>query len=241
MKIDIWSDVICPFCYIGKRKLEAALEQSGIEADIEWHSFELDPAAPRSFGAPLPEVLQKMYGFTYGQAIGMLMHEELEARRMGLDFQWRSAKPGNTFDAHRLIHLAKQHEQQGMGGKLKERLLRAYFSEGQDIGDQLVLRCLAIEMGLDAGEVDAVLAGERFGDAVRADEEEAKQRGISGVPYYLINGQVSLPGMRKVEEFVRVLRDQEAMIAPRATSSEAEGGTAAAAGMCKDGFCEIQR
>ena len=233
MKIDIWSDVICPFCYIGKRKLEVALEETGIEAAIEWHSFELDPAAPRSFGEALPEVLQKMYGFTREQALGMLMHEELEARRMGLDFQWRSAKPGNTFDAHRLIHLAKQHEQQGMGGKLKERLLLAYFTEGQDIGDQQVLRGLALEVGLGAEEVDAVLASDRFESEVRADEEEARQRGIKGVPYYVINGQATVPGARDVAEFVRVLRDQQAVIAPQAGSDDAA--------MCKDGFCEIQR
>lgn len=238
MKIDIWSDVICPFCYIGKRRLELALEQTGINAVIEWRSFELDPAAPRSFGAPLPEVLQKLYGFSKDQALGMLMHEELDARRIGLNFQWRIAKPGNTFDAHRLVHLAKHHDS---GDKVKERLFRAYFTEGQDVGDQQVLRTLAIEMGLAAEEVDTVLASDRFDVEVRADEEEAKQRGISSVPYYLINGQVTLPGARRVEEFVQVLRDQQALITPQTTSDGAQdSGASAEAGMCKDGVCAVR-
>lgn len=237
MKIDIWSDIICPFCYIGKRKLELALEQTGIDAVIEWRSFELDPAAPRSFGAPLPDVLQKMYGFNKSQAIGMLMHEELDARRVGLDFQWRIAKPGNTFDAHRLVHLAKQH---GIGGEVKERFFRAFFTEGQDIGDQQILRALAIEAGLVAEEVDAVLAGDRFTDEVRADEQAAKEREISGVPYYLINGQVALPGARRVEEFVQVLREQQAQLTPQSTSGEPQDSASAEAGMCKDGVCAIR-
>ena len=237
MKIDIWSDIICPFCYIGKRKLELALEQTGIDAVIEWRSFELDPAAPRSFGAALPDVLQKMYGFSKDQAVGMLMHEEMEARRIGLDFQWRIAKPGNTFDAHRLLHLAKQHD---IGGEVKERLFRAYFTEGQDVGDQQVLRALALEMGLEAEEVDAVLAGDRFTDAVRADEQEAKERGISGVPYYLINGKTAVPGARRVEEFVQVLREEQAQLAPQPASGEQQDNAAPEAGVCKDGVCAIR-
>jgi len=151
MKIDIWSDVICPFCTIGKRKLELALAQTGINADIEWHSFELNPHAPPSYGMPLPGVLHTLYGMDEDYALGVLAHEEAATRAVGLEFRWRDAKPGNTFDAHRLLHLGKSV---GLGGVVKDRFLRAYFSEGQEIGNPAVLRVLAQEAGLVVVEVD---------------------------------------------------------------------------------------
>lgn len=237
MKIDIWSDVICPFCYIGKRKLEAALEQTGITAQIEWHSFELNPSAPRSYGMPLPDVMDHLYGFGRQRALGILNHEEQEARRMGLDFQWRIAKPGNTFDAHRLIHLVR-HD--GIGDKVKERFLRAYFTEGQEIGDRQVLHALALETGLAAADVDAVLASDRFADEVRADERQAAELGIRGVPYFVIDGQVSVSGARDVEEFVRVLREQEPIASDAASDTEPDTASDGAA-MCGDGFCEVRK
>lgn len=237
MKIDIWSDVICPFCYIGKRKLEAALEQTGITAQTEWHGFELNPSAPRSYGMPLPDVMDYLYGFGRQRALGILNHEEQEARRMGLDFQWRIAKPGNTFDAHRLIHLAK-HD--GIGDKVKERFLRAYFTEGQEIGDRQVLRALALETGLAAADVDAVLASDRFADEVRADERQAAELGIRGVPYFVIDGQISVSGARDVEEFVRVLREQEPIASDAASDTEPDTASDGAA-KCGDGFCEVRK
>lgn len=227
MKIDVWSDVICPFCYIGKRKLELALEKTGIQAEVEWHSFELNPGAPRSYGVPLPDMLSRVYGLGPTQALAVLEHEEREAARVGLDFQWRIAKPGNTFDAHRLLHLAKSR---GIGGQAEERFFRGYFTEGQDIGDGEVLRRLAVEVGLPPDEVDAVLSTGRFAAEVRADEQRANELGIRGVPYFVINDTTTISGARDVEEFARVLREQ----------ADWEGDAALqGVGMCTDGFCEF--
>lgn len=206
MKIDIWSDVICPFCTIGKRKLELALAQTGINADIEWHSFELNPHAPPSYGMPLPGVLRTLYGMDEEYALGVLAHEAAAARAVGLEFRWRDAKPGNTFDAHRLLHLGKSV---GLGGAVKERFLRAYFSEGQAIGDPAVLRVLAQEAGLEAAAIDEVLASDLYADAVRADERRAAELGIRGVPYFLIDGQMAIAGAQDVTEFVRVLQARQ--------------------------------
>ena len=206
MKIDIWSDVICPFCTIGKRKLELALAQTGINADIEWHSFELNPHAPPSYGMPLPGVLHTLYGMDEDYALGVLAHEEAAARAVGLEFRWRDAKPGNTFDAHRLLHLGKSV---GLGGVVKDRFLRAYFSEGQEIGNPAVLRVLAQEAGLEAAAIDEVLASDLYADAVRADERRAAELGIRGVPYFLIDGQVAIAGAQDVTEFIRVLQARQ--------------------------------
>lgn len=206
MKIDIWSDVICPFCTIGKRKLELALAQTGINADIEWHSFELNPHAPPSYGMPLPGVLHTLYGMDEDYALGVLAHEEAAARAVGLEFRWRDAKPGNTFDVHRLLHLGKSV---GLGGVVKDRFLRAYFSEGQEIGNPAVLRVLAQEAGLEAAAIDEVLASDLYADAVRADERRAAELGIRGVPYFLIDGQMAIAGAQDVTEFVRVLQARQ--------------------------------
>lgn len=206
MKIDIWSDVICPFCTIGKRKLELALAQTGINADIEWHSFELNPHAPPSYGMPLPGVLHTLYGMDEDYALGVLAHEEAAARAVGLEFRWRDAKPGNTFDAHRLLHLGKSV---GLGGVVKDCFLRAYFSEGQEIGNPAVLRVLAQEAGLEAAAIDEVLASDLYADAVRADERRAAELGIRGVPYFLIDGQMAIAGAQDVAEFVRVLQARQ--------------------------------
>ena len=223
MRIDIWSDIICPFCYIGKRKLELALAQTGIEADIHWHSFELNPNAPQTYGMPLQGVLNALYGMGEQQALAVLNHEEQAAREVGLDFQWRIAKPGNTFNAHRLLHLARN---MGLGLQAKERFLRAYFSEGQDIGDKAVLRALAIDVGLNPAEVDDVLDTDRFDRAVRADEQQAQQLGIQGVPYFLIDGEAVISGAREVEEFVRVLTLQQEKAKARTQAGAAEENAA---------------
>ncbi len=223
MNIDIWSDVICPFCYIGKRKLELALEDTGTDATIIWHSFELNPDAPPSYGLPLPDAMSRLYGLGDERALQVLQHEEEEARNVGLDFQWRIAKPGNTFNAHRMIHYGKSV---GMGDVVKERFLRAYFSEGQEIGDPGVVRALAVETGLDVAAVDRVIMSDEFGPAVREDERTAAALGIRGVPYFIINGQVAISGAQPVEQFVRVLKDQQASVP--------DGD------ICADGVCEVK-
>lgn len=227
MKIDIWSDVICPFCYIGKRKLEIALEQTGITAEIHWHSFELNPSAPVSYGVPLQDVISRMYGLSPSHALGILHHEEQEAARVGLDFQWKNAKPGNTFNAHRLIHLAAS---KGLGTQAKEHFLHAYFTLGMEIGNPEVLRQLAVEIGLSLDEIDAVLSSNQFADDVRADEKLAAIKGIHGVPYFIINNQAQISGAREISDFVQVLLDQNKRV-----STEENFLT------CEDGFCQVAK
>lgn len=228
MKIEIWSDIICPFCYIGKRKLEIALAKTGIQADIEWHSFELNPNAPQSYGVPLPEMLNMMYGFSPERALSVLEYEQQTAESVGLDFQWQISKPGNTFNAHRLIHLGNSLS---IGDQVKERFLKAYFTEGEEIGNPEVLRRLAIDIGLPEALVDGVLSTNQFSDAVRADEKEAAIIGIRGVPYFLINGDVAIAGAQEIDEFVRVLTEQnEAAINKEKTTLNGA--------QCQDGICQ---
>lgn len=226
MKIDVWSDVICPFCYIGKRRLELALEQTGVDAEIVWHSFELNPAAPASYGTTLPEVMSRAYGASLPQALAVLAHEEEQANSVGLDFQWRSARPGNTFTAHRVLHLAKAH---GRGGEAEERFFRAYFSEGEEIGSPDVVRRLALEIGLDAAEVDEVLAGDGYAREVRADEQRAADLGVRGVPFFVVNDAATVSGAQSVEHFAQVLREEAA----RVRSAPSDGA------LCHDGVCEL--
>ncbi|WP_436897652.1 DsbA family oxidoreductase [Acinetobacter gyllenbergii] len=226
MKIDIWSDVICPFCYIGKRKLEIALEQTGIAAEIHWHSFELNPSAPESYGIPLQDVMSRMYGLSPNRALGILHHEEQEAARVGLDFQWEKAKPGNTFNVHRLIHLASS---KGIGTQAKEYFLHAYFTLGLEIGNPEVLRQLATEIGLARDDIEAVLGSNQFSDEVRADEKLAASKGIHGVPYFIINDQTEISGAREISDFVKALIEQN----NRLVSTEENSLT------CNDGFCQV--
>lgn len=227
MRIDVWSDVICPFCFIGKRKLELALAETGIRADVDWHSFELRPGIPRSFGQPLPVVMSTMYGVSVAQVLGVLTHEQHAAEHVGLEFNWRDAKPGNTFDAHRLIHLGKS---QGRGDQVNERLMRAYFTDGEEIGEPEVLRRLAVEAGLDGDTVESVLGSDAFAADVRADQRRAGELGIRGVPHFVINGRSVISGARDVAVFVDALHAESAT----ATPTDSTGGP-----VCADGFCQV--
>lgn len=202
LTIDIWSDVICPFCYIGKRRLEMALARTEIEADIEWHSFELNPDAPLDYRLSLQSVLMRMYGMGEEQVLAVLHHEEETARSVGLDFAWQKARPSNTFDAHRLLHLAKE---KGLANEAKERFFRAYFTEGALMSDKQTLQDLALEIGLPKDEVESVLNSDRFGDDVRYDERMAGQLGIRGVPYFIINDDQVISGAQDLGTFMAAL------------------------------------
>lgn len=227
MKIEIWSDVICPFCYIGKRKLELALEQVGATAAIEWHSFELNPHAPASYGFQLPVLLQRMYGMPEQRAIGVLNFEKEEAAAVGLTFNWEQAQPGNTFLAHRMIHLAKEH---GLGDQAKEAYLKAYFSDGREIGNPSVVADIAVAVGLPQAEVDSVLNSDRFAAQVRADQAQAQALGIRGVPYFVINGKTVISGAVAIEQFVATLK--QAMASEAASNLDGDS--------CADGICAVK-
>jgi predicted DsbA family dithiol-disulfide isomerase len=204
MRIDIWSDVVCPWCYVGKRRFEKALAEfpHAAAVDVVWHSFELDPAAPRSTEIPPAERLAAKYGLTVEQAQHANDRLAATAADEGLEFHLDEARSGNSFDAHRLIHLAAGH---GLQGQLKERLLRAYFTERVAIGDPAELRRLAVEVGLPADEVDALLAGDAYGEDVRADEAQAHSYGISGVPFFVVDDRYGISGAQPTELFAQAL------------------------------------
>lgn len=207
VSVEIWSDIACPWCYVGKRRFEAALagfEQRG-QVQLRWRSFELDPAAPRvqDGDASYAERLAKKYSTTIDKAQEMIRTMTDTAAGEGLDFDFERIRPGNTFDAHRLVHLARGHGQQD---EAKERLFRAYLSEGEAIGERDVLVRLAGELGLDPQDTQRMLASDELEGEVRADEDRARILGISGVPFFVVGGRYSASGAQSPDLLLRMLQ-----------------------------------
>lgn len=215
MKVEIWSDVVCPWCYIGKRRFEAALAQFAHRGEVAvvWRSFELDVAAPPSTTeqGTYAERLATKYGCSVAQAQAMIDNMTATAAQEGLDFRFDLARPGNTFDAHRLLHLALQY---GRQDALKERLDRATFSEGSPTSDHATLRVLAMEVGLPETEVHDLLNSEQHADAVRADEAQARAYGISGVPFFVIDGTYGISGAQPAGVLLQTLEQAWSERAP---------------------------
>ena len=234
MQVEIWSDVVCPWCYIGKRRFEAALAQFAHRDQVEivWRSFELDPHASRTSSESLNEVLAKKLGVSPARAAAMNAQVADLAAEEGLDYHLDQARHGNTFDAHRLIHLAETH---GLQAAAKERLLRAYFTEGHAISDSEALAALGVEIGLPADEVRSVLSSAAYADDVRADERRAQQLGISGVPFYVIDGTYGISGAQPAAAFLSALEQIWAEAHP--ATPVAAGATDA--GACEDGSCTV--
>ncbi len=209
LRIDVWSDIACPWCYVGKRRLEAALATFPHAASVEiaWRAFELDPNAPRKQDTSVSyaERLGKKYGTTEAEARTMIDRMTNTAREDGLDFRFDRIKPGNTFDAHRIIHLAGAAHGYARQGAVKERLLRAYMTEGEPIGDPDTLVRLGVEAGLDGERVRALLASDAHAEEVRDDENEARELGISGVPFFVLGGVYAVSGAQSAEVLLRAL------------------------------------
>jgi predicted DsbA family dithiol-disulfide isomerase len=205
MQVEIWSDVVCPWCYIGKRRFEQALADFAHSEDVTvtYRSFELDPAAPAQRTGDHSEHLARKYGMTVDRARQVDAQMAETAAAEGLDFRFERMRGGNTFDAHRLLHLARDH---GLQLEMKERLLRATFTDGEPIGDRETLVRLATEVGLDADEVRAVLDSGSYADDVRADEEQAAAFSISGVPFFVIDGRYGVSGAQPTEQLAHVLQ-----------------------------------
>jgi predicted DsbA family dithiol-disulfide isomerase len=205
LTVDIWSDVVCPWCYIGKRRFEAALSQfeHRDEVEVTWHSFELDPTAPRVQPGRTAERLAEKYGTTVQEAEQRQTEISALAAEEGLTYDLAGSRSGNSFDAHRLIHLGAQ---QGLADQVMERLMSAYFSEREPIGDPATLERLAVEAGLPADEVAELLAGDGLGDAVRADEEAAVRLGIQGVPFFVLGRRYGLSGAQPADIMLQALR-----------------------------------
>jgi predicted DsbA family dithiol-disulfide isomerase len=230
LQIDVWSDIACPWCWVGKRRLEAALARFARrdEALVRWRAFELDPTAPRvqDAGISYAERLARKYATSLERAAAMIDTMTATAAQDGLELRFDRIRPGNTFDAHRVLHLAAER---GRGDAAKERLLRAYLSEGEPIGEREVLARLAAEVGLDAAEVRAALAGDAFAREVRADEAEARALDIHAVPHFRIGGRYDLAGAQPADVLLSALQlawDARA----RERSAGASGGAGAACG-----------
>jgi predicted DsbA family dithiol-disulfide isomerase len=200
LAIDVWSDIACPWCYIGKRRLEAALARFPHRdaVTITWRAFELDPSAPpeRDRGVSYAERLAKKYGFSVKDAEARLQSMTDVARADGLTFRFDLVRSGNTFDAHRVLHLAAER---GVQDAVKERFLRGYMTEGEPIGDPETLVRLAAQAGLDAKEVRATLSTDAHAAAVRADEDEARRIGIQGVPFFVLGGRYAVSGAQPAD------------------------------------------
>lgn len=207
VKIDIWSDVACPWCYIGKRRLEDAIERfarrlEAVPVEVEYHSFQLAPDTPVDFEGSEVDFLVRHKGIDEAQVREMLATVTQIARSVGLEYDFDSLQHTNTGKAHQLLHLAKAH---GVQREAKERLLRAYFVEGRHVGRTESLAELAAEIGLDAEEVARSLDADEHLPAVRADEQRARELGIRGVPFYVIDGRYAVSGARQPETFLEVL------------------------------------
>ena len=200
MLVEIWSDVVCPWCALGSRRFEVALEGFAHRDDVEvvFRSFELDPGAPRLREGSAAEHISNKYGTSIEEAKRGHDHLAELAALDGLEFNFDQIQSGNTFDAHRLLHLAFEH---GLQHELQAALMQAFFAGGLAVGDPTELAAVATTVGLDTDEVSAVLDGDRYGEAVRADEERARSYEITGVPFFLMDGQYAIPGAQSVERF----------------------------------------
>jgi predicted DsbA family dithiol-disulfide isomerase len=233
MDVEIWSDVVCPWCYIGKRRFEEALGgfDHRDEVAVTYRSFQLDPSAPAtSEGDPVDRLAAK-YGMSRAQAEAAQARVTANAATVGLDFHLDKARSGNTFDAHRLIHYANSV---GKQAAVKERLMAAYFVEGKPIGDRDVLLRLAVDEGLDKTAVRAVLDSDAYASDVRHDELEARQLGINGVPFFVLDRAYGVSGAQGAETLRAAL--QEAWTASHPLQMVAVGDTDT---ICSDESCAV--
>ena len=213
MDVEIWSDIACPWCYIGKRRFEAALERFEHRDDVNvtWRSFELDPGAPLERTGDRAERLAEKYGMTVEQAREAEQQLTGVAEGEGLPFRFEIARSGTTFDGHRLVHLAQTH---GLQDEMKERLLRAYFTEGDLMSDHDTLVRLAGEVGLDEQQVRELLAGDRYAAEVRADERTAGELGIGAVPTFVVDRKLGASGAQPPDALLDLLREGWARRSP---------------------------
>jgi predicted DsbA family dithiol-disulfide isomerase len=204
MEVEIWADVVCPWCYLGKRRFERALDSFGHQDKVQvvYRSFELDPRAPHGVTTPTVEVLAEKYGMSADKARQAQRQMEQRATEDGLIFRMDGLRSGNTRDAHRLLHLAKASDRQGA---LMERLQRAYFTEQDSIFDHEALTRLAVDAGLDRDEVTDVLVSDRYSDHVDTDQAMAQSLGATGVPLFVIDRRYGISGAQPAETITEVL------------------------------------
>jgi len=246
LRVDVWSDIACPWCYIGKRRLESALARfpHRDEVQVVWHAFELDPSAPRErdHSVSYARRLARKYGSSVVQAESRIARVVQVAAGEGLAFHFDRARSGNTFDAHRVVHMGRRN---GVQDAVKERLLRGYMTEGEPIGDPETLARLAGEAGLDPDGVRAALAGDAYAADVRRDEQEAAALGIDGVPFFVFGGRYGVSGAQPADLLLQALTRSwdELAAAPGAgaepTSDSRGDGDGGDAGACGAAGCDV--
>ncbi|QNP75574.1 DsbA family oxidoreductase [Streptomyces roseirectus] len=209
MRIDIWSDVVCPWCYIGKRRLETALArfEHADDVQVHWHSFQLDPAHPKGQRTPTFEVIGRKMGAPPAQVRAMTGQVTELAAAEGLSYDLEGAISVNTIDAHRVGHLAAER---GLGDQMHERLLRAHLCEGELVDDADTLTRLAAEVGVPEEDTRKVLATDAYQDAVRQDFTDARRYGATGVPFFVVNRAYGISGAQPADTFLSALRTAHA-------------------------------
>jgi len=240
MKIDIWSDYACPFCYIGKRRLENALSQFPHRDQVEvvFRSFQLDPNAKVHGNRDIHDMLASKYGMTREKAVAMNEQLAEQARGVGLDFRFDTMMPTNTFDSHRLTHYASK---QGKAAEMTERLLRAYFTDSVNLGEHSVLVSLAAEIGLNEKETLEMLESDAYADEVNGDIEEGQRLGITGVPFFVFNNKYAISGAQPGPVFTEVLDTvwAEEQSGPSLQLVGTDAAKASTDDGCSDGSCDI--
>ncbi|MCM3744958.1 DsbA family oxidoreductase [Sporosarcina luteola] len=235
MKIEIWSDYVCPFCYIGKRRLEEALKATDLEgkAEVVFKAYQLDPNTPVGAGGAVPEDLSKKYGISLDEAKRMLDNVAAQAKTVGLNFDVDRMKGANTFNAHRLAKLA---EAEGKGDAVSERLLQGHFVEGEAVDNEDTLLAIAEGAGISKERAEQLLQSDEFANDVKIDIEEAGQIGVRGVPFFVINRKYAISGAQPVEAFTEALQKvaAEEGIQPQLKVLGTEGQ-----GVCTDDNCDI--
>ena len=230
VQVEVWSDVVCPWCYIGKRRLEAALERFPHRDQVEvvWRSFQLDPSAPEGETHPTLPVLAAKYGQSVEAMRASMARVEQLAAAEGLEYHLADGVSGNTLLAHELLHLAAER---GLGGAAKERLLHAYFEEGRSIFDVDSLVALAGEIGLDEAEARAALTDHRYRAAVRRDAATAQALGATGVPFFVVDRKYGAAGAQPADLLLQILERAWADAHPLVTVAAADG--------CTDDSCAV--
>lgn len=217
MRVDIWSDVVCPFCYIGKKRLEAVAKEAEIELEIHWHSYQLDPEAPQSQSISNTERLAQKYGRTLAEVEEMQRNIADMAKAEGIEFNWQHANSGNTFNAHRLIHLAQS---KGLGNEAQEALFYSYMTQGLKIGERETLEDVAARIGLNPVEVDDLLDGNEFADFVEFDQEVAREQlKVTGVPFFVFDQRIALAGAQPRDVFLKVLEKAQQAPEPQTANT----------------------
>ncbi|KRF42908.1 DsbA family oxidoreductase [Paenibacillus sp. Soil787] len=233
MKVEVWSDFACPFCYIGKQRLEAAIDQFAHRDDVEvvFRSFELDPNAQRDVSYDVHDMLAAKYGMSREQAIAMNENLGNQAKEVGLAFQFDTMILTNTFDAHRLALYASK---QGKMNPMTQELFRAYFTDSRHLGDHETLTEIAVKAGLDRDEALKVLTGTDYSAEVRADEE-ASRLGARGVPFFVIDRKHAVSGAQSTNMFLHAL--QTAWNESQPPTVQNDSGSESAPAACDDGVC----